>query len=171
MEERKEKKLEIVSKINADLAVIPDEQIIVIFFGYVRGSLSTFVDHPIGEEKPSYITAINYVLSIARQKNTIEQREIFKNYWLKFKEHISEFARVDENLLEEKNLSILSALEKEKDSDCEEVVSKIRETLSSTCGDIWKETQDYEDVLSDRQWNRACSMSESSGLSPWLFLE
>ncbi len=170
MTEREEKRLEIVSKIETALAAIPDEEIIVKFFGYVRGALSTFVDHPIGEEKPSYITAIDYVLSMACAKNTIEQREIFKNKWLKFKEHISEFARVDENLLEEKNLRILSELEKEKNPDCEEIVFAIRETLPSTCGDIWKETQDYGDVLSDRQWNRACSMGESSGLSPWLFI-
>jgi len=171
MEERRKKRLEIVSKIDADLVVIPDEEIIIKFFSYVYGALSTFVDHPIGEEKPSYITAIDYVLSMVRAKNTIEQQEIFKDKWLKFKEHISEFARVDENLLGEKNLLILSELEKEKDSGCEEIVLTIRKTLSSNCADIWKETQDYEDVLSDRAWSRASRMSEDTGRSPFLFLD
>lgn len=171
MEERRQKRLEIVSKIDAELVSITGEDIIAKFFAYVRGALRTFVDHPIGEEKPSYITAIDYVLSMACGKITTEQQEIFKNKWLKFKEHISEFARVDETLLEEKNLLILSELEKEKDSGCEEIVLTIRKTLSSNCGDIWKETQDYEDVLSDREWSRASRMSEGTGISPWLFLD
>jgi len=165
------KRLEIVSKIDAELVVEPDEKIIIKFFAYVRGALSTFVDHPIGVEKPSYITAIDYVLSTAYAKTTAEQQEIYKSNWLKFKEHIAEFARVEEILLEKKSLSILSALEKEKISSDEEIISIIRETLPSTCGDIWKETQDYEDVLSDKEWSRACSMSQSTGLSPWLYLD
>ncbi|MCX6753643.1 MAG: hypothetical protein NTV03_01140 [Candidatus Nomurabacteria bacterium] len=169
--EREEARLLIVSKIHTELALIPDEEIVAKFFAYVRGGLSTFVDHPIGEEKPSYLTAINYVLSIASSKTDVKQQEIFRNKWLKFKEHISEFARVDEKILEAKSLSILSELKKEKNSNAEEIISLIRETLPSKCGDIWKETQDYEDVLSDREWSRACSMSEGTGRSPWLFLD
>lgn len=171
MEEREKKKLEIVSKIQVELTKIQDDEIISKFFEFVRGALSTFVDHPIGEKKPSYITAIDYVSSIACAKSTSEQQEIFENNWLKFKEHIAKFARVDKTLLEEKNFLILSVLKKEKIYNEEEIISVIRETLPSTCGNIWKETQDYEDVLSDRIWNYACSMSQSTGLSPWLFLD
>ncbi|MFA6251497.1 MAG: hypothetical protein WC603_02630 [Candidatus Paceibacterota bacterium] len=172
LEKRNKMRLEIVSNVQTELATMPDDEIIAKFFAYVRGALRTFVDHPIGEEKPSYLTAVDYVLLVASSsKIDDKQKEIFKNKWIKFKEHISEFARVDENLLEEKHLLILSELEKEKVPGCEEIVSAIRETLPSTCGDIWKQTQDYEDILSDRQWNSACSMSESTGLSPWLFLE
>lgn len=177
MEERKEKRLLekrflIVSKINTELVAVPDEEIIAKFFAYVRGALHSFVDHPIGEEKPSYLTAINYVLYVgSSSKMNSRQKEIFKNKWLKFKEHISEFARVDEKILEEKNLAILSALEKEKIPNLEKIISLIRETLPSKCGDIWKETQNYEYVLSNRAWSRACSMSEGTGRSPWLFLD
>lgn len=171
-QERLEKMLEVRTKVTKDLEDTPDAELVENFFAFIQAALATFVDHPIGEKKPSYITAIDYVLEVSNTKATAEQKESFEKHWKNFKESIIEFGRVDIEVIETKNTSILAALNSDiSTSKNEEMITAMRRTLPGKCADIWKETEDYEDVLSDRNWDRACQSGRAAGLSPWLFLE
>ncbi len=171
MKNRIQMQSDVVSKINTELELLSDEQIITEFIDYIHGALYTFVSHPFGVEKPSCITAVDYILTIASTQKTAEQKEIFKNKWLNFKENISKSARVKKEVLEVKSLLILSALNNEMTSGSEEIISVIKKTLPVKCGEIWKETQDYEDVLSDKEWDRASILGQAYKTSPWHFME